>query len=131
MKQKNIVVLGGGTAGWLTAHWAKFTLPNYNIILVQSNSIGIIGVGEATTPHIVTFLRNLNFDIKDIVKNTNGSIKNGISFENWNGDGKKYFHAFWENLVDFGVENIFESEAFDYYLKSCINQDLSFNEYLY
>lgn len=131
MKQKNIVVLGGGTAGWLTAHWARAALPNYTVTLVQSTSIGILGVGEATTPHIVSFLRNLNFDIKDLVKNTNGSIKNGISFENWNGDGQKYFHAFHEQLVDFNMPGIFSGDCYDYYLKSCINQNLSFNEYLY
>lgn len=131
MKRKNIVILGGGTAGWLTAHWCRVTLPDHSVTLIQSDTVGIIGVGEATTPHIVSFLKNLNFDVKDIVKNTNGSIKNGISFENWNGDGKKYFHAFSESLTNFGIENVFGTDCYDFYLKHCINQDLSFNEYLY
>lgn len=128
---KKIVVLGGGTAGWLTAHWCKFNLPNYSITLVQSKKVGIIGVGEATTPHIVTFLKDLNFDIKDIINKTNGSIKNGISFENWNGDGKKYFHSFQENLHDFSIDNVFNRECFDFYLKKCINENLDLNEYTY
>jgi len=131
MKTKNIVVLGGGTAGWLTALWSKATIPNCTVTLVQSKEVGIIGVGEATTPHIVSFLKNLGFDIKDVVKNTNGSIKNGISFENWNGDGKKYFHAFSESLADFQIPGVFGAECFDFYLKKCINEDLSFNNYLY
>ena len=131
MKTKNIVVLGGGTAGWLTAHWCRATIPNSTVTLVQSKSVGIIGVGEATTPHIVRFLTDLGFDIKDVVKHTNGSIKNGISFENWNGDGKKYFHAFSESLSDFSIDHIFGSDCFDFYLKQCINDNLSFNEYLY
>jgi tryptophan halogenase len=92
MKKNNIVVLGGGTAGWLTALFAKNIFPEKNVTLIQSSKVGTIGVGEATTPHLPSFLRRLNIRPIDVIKHTNGSVKNGISFVNWNGDNKKYFH---------------------------------------
>ena len=92
LKNKQLLVLGGGTAGWLTALYLKKVFPFYTTTLIESKEIGIIGVGEATTPNIVTFLKYLNIDVFDLIQKTKGSIKNGISFENWNGDNKKYFH---------------------------------------
>jgi tryptophan 7-halogenase len=127
----NISILGGGTAGWLTALFLKELLPTSNITLIQSKEIGIIGVGEATTPHVVNFLKNLKIDPIEAIKKTNGSIKNGISFENWNGDGKKYFHGFKDNLSDFAVKNIFDSNGYDFYIKNLIENDLSPEEFIY
>jgi tryptophan halogenase len=127
----NIVVVGGGTAGWITALFCKKIFPQHNISLIESEDIGIIGVGEATTPHIVSMLQQLEIDIVNLIKNCNGSIKNGINFENWNGDGKKYFHSFQDNLVDFKVKNLFNTDCFDFYLKALISKNLSMNEYIY
>ena len=87
-----IVIVGGGTAGWLTAVYVKKLFKNDHITIIESQDIPIIGVSEATTPHIVDFLECLHIDFIDVLKNTDGTIKNGISFENWNVDDKKYLH---------------------------------------
>jgi tryptophan halogenase len=127
----NYIVLGGGSAGWLTALFIKKTFPKSNVTLIRSKDIGIIGVGEATTPNIVSFLRFLDINLIDVINNTNGSLKLGISFENWNGDKKKYFHPFKDNVTDFKIQNLFGSECHDYYLKTLINKNLSFDDYIY
>jgi len=129
--KKNYVILGGGTAGWLCALFMKKTFPESNVTVIQSKNIGIIGVGEATTPHIVSFLRSLDIDPLEVINNTSGTIKNGISFENWNGDNKKYLHAFGDRIVDFYIPNIFDSECTDFYLKTLIQKNLPQEEHLY
>jgi tryptophan halogenase len=131
MKKNNIIVLGGGSAGWLTAIWAKKLIPDNEVTLVQSKEVGIIGVGEASTPHLPMFLNNLGIDVKDLIKKTNGSIKNGINFVNWNGDGQRYFHSFFEDLTDFSIGNITIKDGFDYYLKTLIHNELNFEDFLY
>lgn len=94
MKNFNVVILGGGTAGWLTALYLDKYFKGSNITLIESDKIGVLGAGEGTTPHIIDCLRFLDIDIFDLIKQTGGTIKNGICFENWNGDNKKYFHGF-------------------------------------
>ena len=131
INNRNIVILGGGTAGWLTALFMKKCLPDYNVTVVRSKEVGIIGVGEATTPVFLSMLKQLNIDVRDVLIETNGTVKNGINFENWNGDGKKYFHGFVERKSTHGVNDIFSHESFDFYLKNAINQKLDFNEYTY
>ena len=131
MKSKKFVVLGGGTAGWLTALYLKKILPQHQTTLVESKEIGIIGVGEATTPNIIAFLQYLNIDVFDLIKETKGSIKNGISFENWNGDNKKYFHGFFEKLTQFTMPPIFTADCFNHYLENLIKKKLDFNTHTY
>ena len=91
---KKIVILGGGTAGWLTALITKKFYPNYDITLIESDEIGILGAGEGTVPHFPGVLEFLGIPISDIVKECDGTIKLGIKFNNWNGDNKFYFHNF-------------------------------------
>jgi tryptophan halogenase len=93
-KIKNIVIVGGGTAGWMTALYAKKALPHSSIVLVESEDIGILGAGEGTTPHFVDFLDFLEIPISRLVKETGTTIKNGIKFTNWNNDGEHYYHPF-------------------------------------
>ena len=130
---KKIIVLGGGTAGWLTALFANKAFPNAQVKVIENKSLGIIGVGEATTPPIVTFLKYVGIDPIKMIKEIGGTIKNGISFENWNGDGKKYFHGFKEiNRLDpFSVPPFFGSDCMDYYLKKLIEEGKDFNEYVF
>lgn len=133
MKNKEIVILGGGTAGYFTALHLRKNFPNFLITLIESKEIGIIGVGEATTPNVVDFLYSINIDPIHLIKNINGTIKNGISFENWNGDNKKYFHGFSpkNELLQFSLSPIFQHTCYDYYLKTLIKNKLNFNEYTY
>ena len=92
---KNLVILGGGTAGWMTAALMIRMLGKVvNVSLVESDQIGTVGVGEATIPPILTFNQALGLDEKEFLRETKGSIKLGIQFENWSRDGEQYMHAF-------------------------------------
>ena len=92
---KELVILGGGTAGWMTASlMIKMLGKVVNITLVESEQIGTVGVGEATIPPILTFNQALGLDEKEFLRETKGSIKLGIQFENWSREGEQYMHAF-------------------------------------
>lgn len=93
-KDFNFVVVGGGVAGWFAALTAQRAYPNINITVVESSKIGSVGVGESTTPQIIQLFDELGISVSDLLKNTNATIKNGIKFTNWHGDGKHFFHGF-------------------------------------
>ena len=94
-KIARVVVVGGGTAGWITAALLVKVLGNaIKITLVESEQIGTIGVGEATIPPILHLNRALGFDEADFLRATQGTIKLGIQFENWGQKGDSYMHAF-------------------------------------
>jgi tryptophan 7-halogenase len=93
---KHIVILGGGTSGWMTAAaLAHFLIPkNYSVTLVESESIGTVGVGEATLPHLRFFNQTLGIDEKEFMQATHATYKMGIQFSNWAREGDAYIHPF-------------------------------------
>ncbi len=92
---RDIVIVGGGTAGWMAAAaLSKFFGPSLNIRLVESDQIGIVGVGEATIPQIKHLNRALDLDEREFVAKTQGSFKLGIEFINWRQTGHSYLHNF-------------------------------------
>jgi len=91
---KRIVVVGGGSAGWMTATALATALPTSTVELVESEEIGIIGVGEATFPSIRAFHRLLGIDEAQFLRATNGTYKLGIEFRDWRATGERYFHTF-------------------------------------
>jgi tryptophan 7-halogenase len=88
------VVVGGGTAGWLTALYIQKHFPNSNITVIASSEIGILGAGEGTTPHFLLFLDQLGISASDLVKHANATFKNGVKFTNWTGDNSHFYHPF-------------------------------------
>ncbi|HZX26624.1 MAG TPA: tryptophan halogenase family protein [Telluria sp.] len=92
---KDIVIVGGGTAGWMSAT-ALATLLNgrYNIRLVESDEIGIVGVGEATIPMIQRYNRIVGIDETEFMRATQGTYKLGVEFVNWGKQGDRYMHGF-------------------------------------
>jgi tryptophan halogenase len=92
---KNIIIAGGGTAGWMAAAaLAKLIGQEINITLIESDEIGTVGVGEATIPPIRTFHKLLGINEQDFIRATHASFKLGIQFEHWQTQGKQYIHSF-------------------------------------
>lgn len=99
---QNIVIVGGGSAGWMTAAALSSMLSpdNVNITLIESEQIGTVGVGEATIPDMLNFNAMLGINEAEFLKATDGTFKLGIEFNNWGQIGDTYFHPFGNIGVD-------------------------------
>jgi tryptophan 7-halogenase len=93
---KHVCIVGGGTAGWMTAVALSRLMgtQRISITLVESESIGTVGVGEATFPHIRAFNARIGIDEVEFMARTKASFKLGIEFRNWGRLGDSYIHAF-------------------------------------
>ncbi|MBX3564056.1 MAG: tryptophan 7-halogenase [Sphingomonas sp.] len=104
MLVKRVLVVGGGTAGWMTAAALsnKFGNSPLEIRLIESAEIGTVGVGEATVPHIHHYNSTLGFDEADFMVRTKATFKLGVEFVNWGRIGNSYIHPFGAYGEDFG-----------------------------
>lgn len=93
--QTRVVIAGGGTAGWLAATALVRQLgPLVDVVLVESDEIGTVGVGESTIPTARSFHAFLGIDEAAFMTATQATFKLGIAFENWGALGDRYFHPF-------------------------------------
>jgi len=109
--KKNIVILGGGTAGWITAsalinRWAE---RDVDVTLIESPDIGTVGVGEGSTPRLKIFLDEIGVEESDWMPKCNATYKNGISFANWSTKPgfERYFHPFVSQVDRFTTTALF------------------------
>ncbi len=92
---KNVVIVGGGTAGWMAAaSLSKLLGKSIAVTLIESDEISTVGVGEATVPPLILLNRYLDINEQEFLTFVKGSIKLGISFENWKNVNENYFHMF-------------------------------------
>jgi len=122
MKKYRFVIVGGGTAGMMTAtafkrYWAHLV----DVVVIYDHKNPGIGVGESLTPIIYQFLNNLGITRDDMIANVNATVKLGLKFKNWLNDGGYYYHNFgqtnmdangnsWEAAYDI-VNNMYDNDA--------------------
>jgi tryptophan halogenase len=111
---KNIVIVGGGTAGWMAAASLSALLQKrYTIRLVESDEISTVGVGESTIPMIRLFNTALGINEDDFMRETKATFKLGIEFNDWGKLGERYMHGF----GTFG-QPLWTLEFFQYWLRA-------------
>jgi tryptophan halogenase len=123
---KKIIIVGGGSAGWMTAAALIKTFPEKEITLIESPSVPIIGVGESTLAGIKRFCRYLEIDEKDFIKHTDASVKLSIKFTDFYEKNHGHFH------YPFGspyFNNITNSTR-DWFIKKAIYPETNVNDFV-
>lgn len=127
MQRKNIVIVGGGTAGWMTAAFLARILATQQpggiqITLIESEEIGIIGVGEGTFPTVRNTLAAIGIDEKHFMRASQATFKQGISFVDWQTKNSAYFHPF------SAPHHLNGAELLPYWILGCAEPGQSFCE---
>ncbi len=114
---RKIAIIGGGSAGWMTASALSNALQgSCEITLIESEEIGTIGVGEATIPPVKYFNAQLGIEEAEFMRETNATFKLGIEFIDWSKCGKSYFHPFGQYGAEFD-----QTPFYQYWMREAIN----------
>ena len=118
---KRVVIVGGGTAGWMTASHLKKALPGLDITVIESSNIKSVGVGEATFSTIKLFFDFLGLDESEWMPSCNASYKLAIKFVDWRAASGHFFHPFQRyeivdgfNMGEWWLKLKRDEEPFDY-----------------
>jgi len=127
---RTVTIVGGGTAGWMTAAMLSHLFRSYTIRLIESEEIGIIGVGEATIPSIRTYNDMAGIDQVEMMRASQATFKLGIDFVDWRCGSDRYFHGFGRIGHDFmwlhphqlwlGARQEGKARHFDHYALNCV-----------
>ena len=111
MVPKRIVIVGGGTAGWMCANMFAHHWQNHDTIitLVESDSIATVGVGEGSTPFLRQFFHTLNIKEHHWMEACDATFKCGIAFPNWTQSPANYFHPFYSEVDQSVAEDFFHA----------------------
>lgn len=115
-----IAVVGGGTAGLVTALILKKSYPDIDIAVIRSKDIGIIGVGEGSTEHWSDFMNFIDIEFNDLIKRTDATFKSGIMFKNWGSCDYLQSIGYGFNLTYRGYPFVYGSQI----SKNCNPKDL-------
>ena len=122
----NLLVVGGGMSGWITALYLNKVYPEYDVSLLESKKINTIGVGEGTTPHFIEFLNLIGIPLKDFMSNVNSTIKQGINFKDFNQNKDNYYHDF--NILGSNKAHALHfdsSQVLDYFTKYALSKNIN------
>jgi len=104
-KIKSILVVGGGTSGWMAAAYLNKTMKNVKVSLIESDKIPVIGVGEATTIPLHSFMSDMGYSEGEWMFGTRATFKAGIRFDDWYEKGNTFWHPFEKNYGKGSYEN--------------------------
>ena len=110
---KDIVIVGGGFSGYMTALLVRYAFgtnlwPELTVTVIESSSIGTVGVGESTAQNVPILLNRVGIDPYKFMKETNGTFKMSARFDNWNYEGESYHHMLHalSVMLDLKIENL-------------------------
>ena len=103
MQVKKIIVVGGGTAGWLSAGYLSSQLPGIEITVIESDTVPIIGVGETTVPQFRNHLERMGLDETTWMRESGSTFKYGVTFDNWRTGNDTRWHGFGDFVTEKGI----------------------------
>ena len=103
MKVKRIIVLGGGTAGWLSAGFLSSQLENIEITVIHSREVPIIGVGETTVPQFRNHLEKMGLSEETWMRESGSTFKYGVTFDRWRDGRDTCWHGFGDFVTEKGI----------------------------